>query len=73
MSLYDLNIPLTRHPMVIALAAVLLAGLLAAPGWLAVNVSDLKAGQERISTENHTIRRDIAELKAPMSSRPPAE
>ncbi len=66
---------LARHPMVVALASalasVLLAGLLAALGWLVVNVSDLKAGQERLSIEMDGInqevagiRRDIADLKA---------
>jgi len=68
---------LARHPMVVGLAAVLLAGLLAALGWLAVNVSDLKAGQERlkagqewlkagqerISTENGAIRQDIDAIR----------
>ena len=86
---------LTRHPMAVALASalasVLLAGLLGAPGWLVVGMtslrtdvallaSEMKAGQERLSTEIGGIRQEvastrqgIANLKALVSSQPPTE
>ncbi len=78
---------LTRYPLVVTLAGVLLAGLLGALGWLVASVSDLKAGQDRLSYEIGGIRQDIADLqagqerlfveiadlKALVSSQPPTE
>ncbi len=71
---------LTRHPMAVTLAGVLLAGFLTFLGWIAVSVSDLKAGQERLSAEIDGIRTgqerlstEIAELKAVMLSSLPSD